>query len=68
MLDQQFYASDDGSTVFMEAKGDLMQGATSAPYNNVYIFKFVFEGGKVIHISEYANPVTYAKLMGLPLG
>lgn len=69
LVDKRFYVSDDGSAVFVEAKGDLVQAGTSAPYRNVYIFKFVFdEGGKVVHISEYANPVTFAKLVGMPLG
>ena len=68
LVDKQFYVSDDGNAVFAEAKGDLIQGHTSVPYNNVYIFKFIFEGGKIIHISEYANPITFAKLVGLPVG
>ncbi len=35
LVDKQFYVSDDGSAIFMEAKGDLIQRATSAPYHNV---------------------------------
>jgi ketosteroid isomerase-like protein len=38
------------------------------PYNNVYVFKFVVHNGKITHVYEYANPVTYAKLTGLPIG
>ena len=68
LTDKQFYASEDGSTVFMEAKGDLVQRGTSDEYHNVYIFKFVFQEGLILHIAEYANPVTFAKLVGLPVG
>lgn len=68
LTDKQFYVSEDASTVFVEAKGDLVLGGTSAPYNNVYVFKFAFENGVIVHIKEYANPVTYAKLMDLPVG
>jgi hypothetical protein len=27
-----------------------------------------FQGGQIVHIAEYANPVTFAKLVGMPLG
>ena len=68
LLNKRYYVSDDGSTVFVEANGDLIQAKTNKPYNNVYIFKFVFADTKIIHISEYANPIAYSKIAGLPIG
>ena len=67
MIDPQYTASADGSTVFVETRGDYIAAEESRPYNNVYVFKFVIQGGKFTHVFEYANPVTYAKLAGLPL-
>jgi hypothetical protein len=60
--------SGDGGTVFLEAKGDLVQAGTGTTYRNAYIFKFTFRGGQIAHIPEYANPVTFAKVAGMPIG
>jgi len=68
MVDPQFTVNPDGSIVFVEAHGDYIEAESNRPYNNVYVFKFVVRGGKFVHVYEYANPVTYAKLAGLPIG
>lgn len=68
MVDKEYSVTEDGDTVFVEAKGDLIHAETSAAYENVYVFKFVTRAGKIIRISEYANPIAYAKLVGLPIG
>ena len=68
MIDPRYAASVDGNTVFVETRGDYIAAEGSRPYNNVYVFKFVIRDGKFTHVSEYANPVTYAKIAGLPLG
>jgi ketosteroid isomerase-like protein len=68
LTDRVLYAAGDGGTVFLEAKGDLVQAGTGTPYRNVYIFKFTFRDGQIAHIAEYANPVTFAKLAGMPIG
>jgi ketosteroid isomerase-like protein len=52
----------------VECKGDLILAETGTPYHNVYIFKVAFRDGQIMHIAEYANPVTFAKLVGMPLG
>jgi ketosteroid isomerase-like protein len=52
----------------VECKGDLILAETGTPYYNVYIFKVTFRDGQIMHIAEYANPVTFAKLVGMPLG
>ena len=67
MLEPQYFVSTDRSNVFVESRGDyIAQDGTT--YNNVYIFKFVVRDGQITEGYEYANPVTYAKLAGLPIG
>ena len=67
MLEPRFFVSTDGRHVFVESRGDyIAQNGTA--YNNVYIFKFVVRDDKIAEVYEYANPVTYAKLAGLPIG
>ena len=66
MCDVQITTTAGGDTVFVEARGDYVS-KEGKPYNNVYIFKFVLEGGKIAKVFEYANPVTYALLAGLPI-
>jgi ketosteroid isomerase-like protein len=68
MFDQQFYESTDGETVFVESRGDYIAEEGKRHYNNVYVFKFVGRKGLLEEVLEYANPVTYAQLVGLPLG
>ena len=67
MLKPQYFATTDGSNVFVESRGDYIAQDGTA-YKNVYIFKFVIRDGKIAEGYEYANPVTYAKLAGLPIG
>ena len=66
MRDMQITIGEDGNTVFVESRGDYVS-QQGKPYNNVYIFKFVLESGKIVRVLEYANPVTYALLAGLPI-
>jgi ketosteroid isomerase-like protein len=41
---------------------------TEQPYRNTYVFKFSIFDGKITEIREYANPVIYAKALGLKVG
>ncbi len=66
MRDMQVTIGADGNTVFVESKGDYVSKEGKA-YKNVYIFKFVLESGRIVKVFEYANPVTYALLAGLPI-
>ena len=66
MRDMQVAVSEDGDMVFVEARGDYIS-KDGKPYRNVYIFKFALEDGKIVKVFEYANPVTYAMLVGLPI-
>lgn len=68
MLDSQYTANAEGDVVFVESRGDYIAHENNEHYNNVYVFKFVIADGKITHVYEYANPVTYAKLAGLPIG
>jgi len=68
LLDRAVYVAEDGRTVFVETTGDLIQRVKNAGYRNKYVFKFTIRDGRVSHVSEYANPVTFAKLMGIDLG
>ncbi|MBL7253111.1 nuclear transport factor 2 family protein [Paractinoplanes lichenicola] len=65
---KRYSVTDDGNTVFLQAEGDLVQAGTDAAYRNVYVFKIETRDGQIVHIDEYANPITYALLAGLPLG
>ena len=67
MLEPRYFVTSDGSNVFVESRGDYIAQDGTA-YKNVYIFKFVIRDGKIAEGYEYANPVTYAKLAGLPIG
>ena len=51
-----------------EGKGDLVHAASGAPYKNLYVFKFGFRSNLIAQVSEYSNPVIYAKLVGAPIG
>ena len=66
MRDMQISISESGAVVFVESRGDYVS-KEGKPYNNVYVFKFVLENGKISKVFEYANPVTYAILVGLPI-
>lgn len=68
LLNRAVYVGEDGRTVFVEATGDLIQRDTNASYRNRYVFKFTVRDDRISHVSEYANPVPFAKLMGLELG
>ena len=66
MRDTQINVSEGDAVVFVESRGDYVS-KEGKPYNNVYIFKFVLKNDKISQVFEYANPVTYAILVGLPI-
>ncbi len=68
MVDRKTFITDDGATVFVEGRGDLVLKKTGQPYRNIYVFKFSISDGKIAEIREYANPVIYAKALGLKVG
>lgn len=68
LLDREVFADEIRGVIFAEATGDLIQRGTGASYRNRYVFKFTVRDGKVSQVSEYANPVTFAKLMGMAVG
>jgi ketosteroid isomerase-like protein len=68
LLDRDVFADESRGAVFVETTGDLIQRGTGANYRNRYVFKFTIREGKVSQVSEYANPVPFAKLMRMHLG
>ncbi|WP_113701192.1 nuclear transport factor 2 family protein [Nonomuraea lactucae] len=61
-LDKVYTVSQDARSVFLQANGDILSTAEKLVYRNVYIFKIDVEGGKIVKVWEYANPVAYANL------
>lgn len=57
-LNQTATLASDGTTLFVEAEGDLTVAASGAPYRNRYVFKFETANGKITRVTEYANAVT----------
>jgi ketosteroid isomerase-like protein len=68
LVHPQTFITDDGATVFVEGRGDLIMKQTRQPYRNIYVFRFSISDGKITEIREYANPVIYAKALGLKVG
>jgi ketosteroid isomerase-like protein len=66
--DRTITISADEQTVFVEVVGDLVTAQRSQPYHNVYVFKFELRDGRIYRFAEYANPVTIAKVFGVPVG
>ena len=66
MRDMQINVSEGNAVVFVESRGDYITKEGKL-YKNVYIFKFLIEGDRISRVYEYANPVTYALLVGLPI-
>jgi ketosteroid isomerase-like protein len=54
-----------GATSFVQADGDLTT-ADGRPYQNVYIFRIDWRGGRAIAIEEYANPLTFCQTFNNP--
>lgn len=61
-LDKVYTVSEDGSSVFLQANGDILSTVEKLVYRNVYIFKVDIVDGKIVKVWEYANPVAYANL------
>ena len=68
LADRHTFITGDGDTVFVEGRGDLILKQTGQPYRNIYVFRFSISDGKITEIREYANPVIYAKALGLKVG
>jgi ketosteroid isomerase-like protein len=68
VVERHTFITDDGATVFVEGRGDLILKQTGQPYRNIYVFRFSISDGKITEIREYANPVIYAKALGLKVG
>ena len=67
-VDPQVTESADGQTVFVEALGRRVQKDSGRRYENVYVLKFEFRDGLIRRITEYSNPVAFAKFFDRPVG
>jgi ketosteroid isomerase-like protein len=56
-IDRRITASADNATTFVQTRGDFVT-ADGRPYQNVYVFRFDWLGGKIVSWEEYANPIT----------
>jgi ketosteroid isomerase-like protein len=59
MVERQTFITDDGATVFVEGRGDLILEKTGQPYRKIYVFKFSISDGK---ITEFANTRTLSSM------
>lgn len=66
-VDERSYATQDGRTVFVEARGNFTVKGTGIPYQNTYIFAFEVNNGQITAIREYNNPLTIAQTFNIPL-
>lgn len=58
--------SADGRVAFLESRGNLTMSSGKS-YRNRYVFRFVTEKGKLVHVREYYNPITSAYAFGRPV-
>lgn len=68
VVNRQTFITDDGATVFVEGRGDLVLKQTGQPYRNTYVFRFSISEGKITEIREYGSPVIYVKALGVKVG
>ncbi|MDA0564724.1 nuclear transport factor 2 family protein [Streptomonospora sp. S1-112] len=57
----------DAATAFVQARGNFTT-PDDRLYPNIYVLRADWSEGKLIAVEEYANPVTFAKHFGLPIG
>ncbi|MEV0824982.1 nuclear transport factor 2 family protein [Nonomuraea rubra] len=59
--DLRVSVTGQGRTSFVQANGDFVT-ADGRPYRNVYIYRFDWKNGRMVHTDEYANPITLCKV------
>ncbi|MFC7101106.1 nuclear transport factor 2 family protein [Nonomuraea rubra] len=55
--DMRISVTEHGNTSFVQANGDFTT-ADNRSYRNVYVYRFDWKNGRMVHTDEYANPVT----------
>ncbi|MEL7262599.1 MAG: nuclear transport factor 2 family protein [Pseudomonadota bacterium] len=65
--DTDITVSAAGDTAFVQNRGDMVL-ADGRTYRNLYVWRVDFEGGQIVEMTEYFNPVTAALAFGRPLG
>lgn len=46
----------------MHARGDMVAKPSGRSYKNVYVFRIDLREGRVCHVEEVTNPITWANL------
>ncbi|MGE0829358.1 MAG: nuclear transport factor 2 family protein [Hyphomonadaceae bacterium] len=62
-VDEVYRPTADGRSVYIEARGDCIM-ADGSPYKNRYVFRFDVDGGRIVRLVEYVNPITAAPAFG----
>lgn len=65
--DIELHRVDGGRTVFVESRGNIIM-ASAHEYRNRYVFRFDVEGGIIVRLREYYNPVTSGLAFGRKIG
>ncbi|MCP2280937.1 nuclear transport factor 2 family protein [Nocardia amikacinitolerans] len=60
--DLRISVAERGGTSFAQANGDFIT-ADGRPYRNVYIYRFDWKDGLMVHTDEYANPITLCQTL-----
>lgn len=61
-LDMEWIVSHDARHVHVHARGDMVAKPSGRPYQNVYVFRIDVGDGRVHHVQEVTNPITWANL------
>jgi ketosteroid isomerase-like protein len=65
-INRRVSVTGGGRTSFVQADGDLTT-ADGRLYENVYVFRIDWRGGRASAIEEYANPLTFCQTFHNPL-
>lgn len=60
--DEEWVVSQDARFVYLHAVGDMTTKANGEKYANVYVLRFEFEGGRIVRVLEYTNPIIWNNL------
>lgn len=66
LVSAEYIVSDDGKTVFVEARGEV-EMTSGKMYRNRYVLRFDVESGKIKCLREFYNPITSAIAFGRPI-
>lgn len=62
-IDPEYIVSWDARTVFVEVRGQV-EMTDGKDYRNRYVLRFDIEGGKIVSLKEFYNPIVSAVAFG----